>query len=53
MPVSQIAQPGTLFVVAAPSGAGKSTLVNTLLMDDPNLQLSMSLTTRAPRLTSA
>lgn len=49
MPVSQIAQPGTLFVVAAPSGAGKSTLVNTLLKDDPNIQLSISYTTRAPR----
>ena len=47
MPVSQIAQPGTLFVVAAPSGAGKSTLVNTLLKDDSNIQLSLSFSTRA------
>ncbi|GHA71106.1 guanylate kinase [Formosimonas limnophila] len=49
MPVSQINQPGTLFVVAAPSGAGKSTLVNALLTNDPNIMLSVSYTTREPR----
>ncbi|HET7268994.1 MAG TPA: guanylate kinase [Oleiagrimonas sp.] len=40
---------GTLFVVAAPSGAGKSTLVNALLEREPDIKLSISHTTRAPR----
>ena len=40
---------GSLFLVVAPSGAGKSTLVNALLARDPNIQLSVSYTTRAPR----
>jgi guanylate kinase len=43
------AQPGTLFVVAAPSGAGKSTLVNALLAREPGISLSISHTTRPPR----
>jgi guanylate kinase len=41
--------PGNLFVVAAPSGAGKSSLVRALLELDPQLALSVSHTTRAPR----
>ncbi len=41
--------PGNLFVIAAPSGAGKSSLVKALLERDPQLQLSVSHTTRAPR----
>ena len=49
MPVSHPNQPGSLFVVAAPSGAGKSTLVNALLNQDDGIQLSISYTTRAPR----
>jgi guanylate kinase len=40
---------GTLFVVAAPSGAGKSTLVNALLEREPGISLSVSHTTRPPR----
>lgn len=40
---------GNLFMVVAPSGAGKSTLVNALLAREPNIQLSVSFTTRAPR----
>ena len=40
---------GKLFVVAAPSGAGKSTLVNALLAHEPQLAVSVSHTTRAPR----
>lgn len=40
---------GTLFVVAAPSGAGKSTLVNALLEKEPAISLSISHTTRPPR----
>jgi guanylate kinase len=41
---------GLLFIVAAPSGAGKSSLVNAVLAADPRLRLSISYTTRAPRL---
>ncbi|MET0382458.1 MAG: guanylate kinase [Burkholderiaceae bacterium] len=41
--------PGKLFVVAAPSGAGKSTLVKALLAHEPQLAVSVSHTTRAPR----
>ena len=40
---------GHLFIVAAPSGAGKTTLVRLLLANDPQLGLSISCTTRAPR----
>ena len=40
---------GTLFIVSAPSGAGKTTLVGRLLQDDPQVQHSVSFTTRAPR----
>jgi guanylate kinase len=40
---------GNLFVVVAPSGAGKTSLVNELLKRDPNIKLSISFTTRAPR----
>jgi guanylate kinase len=40
---------GSLFMVAAPSGAGKSTLVNALLALEPDIKLSVSFTTRAPR----
>ncbi len=36
-------------MVAAPSGAGKSTLVNALLAREPDISLSISFTTRAPR----
>ncbi|HLD99419.1 MAG TPA: guanylate kinase [Bdellovibrionota bacterium] len=38
-----------LIVVSAPSGAGKTTLCNRLLSDFPQLTLSISSTTRAPR----
>jgi guanylate kinase len=38
-----------LIVVTAPSGAGKTSLVGELLERDPNVRLSMSYTTRAPR----
>lgn len=36
-------------MVAAPSGAGKSTITRTLLATEPDLMLSISATTRAPR----
>ena len=40
---------GTLFIVAAPSGAGKSSIVNAVLARDPQIRLSISFTSRAPR----
>ena len=42
-------QAGSLFVVAAPSGAGKSSLVKALLELDSHLGVSVSHTTRSPR----
>jgi guanylate kinase len=44
-------QRGRLFVVAAPSGAGKTSLVKALLERKPELQLSISHTTRKMRAT--
>jgi len=40
---------GNLYIVAAPSGAGKTTLVRRLLERQPEVRLSISCTTRAPR----
>ncbi|NWG87358.1 MAG: guanylate kinase [Hydrogenophilaceae bacterium] len=40
---------GNLFIISAPSGAGKSSLVKAMLEADPQLRLSISYTTRAPR----
>ncbi len=41
--------PGTLYIVAAPSGAGKSSIVNAVLKRLPDVALSISYTSRAPR----
>lgn len=40
---------GTLYIVAAPSGAGKSSIVNAMLKRIPDVALSISYTSRAPR----
>jgi guanylate kinase len=40
---------GLCLVLAAPSGAGKTTLSRALLAVEPGLSLSVSVTTRAPR----
>lgn len=40
---------GLLFILSAPSGSGKSTLVSQLRSMVPNLDFSVSWTTRAPR----
>jgi guanylate kinase len=40
---------GHLYILSAPSGAGKTTLVHLLLEKDPDIRLSISTTTRAPR----
>ena len=39
---------GHLFVIAAPSGAGKTSLVKALMEREPELQFSVSYTTRKP-----
>jgi guanylate kinase len=41
--------PGILYIISAPSGSGKSTLVNELRSIVPQLEFSISYTTRAPR----
>lgn len=41
--------PGNLFIVTAPSGAGKTSLVKSILTHDAQVKLSISHTTRAPR----
>jgi guanylate kinase len=38
-----------IIIITAPSGAGKSTIANKLLKKYPNLQFSVSATTRPPR----
>jgi len=40
---------GSLFVISAPSGAGKTSLVHALLNINPEINLSVSYTTRPPR----
>src|SRR5215467_6999161 len=40
---------GILFIISAPSGSGKTTLVDALRQYVPNLDFSISYTTRAPR----
>ena len=40
---------GILYIISAPSGSGKSTLVNELRSIVPNLDFSISYTTRPPR----
>jgi guanylate kinase len=40
---------GILYIISAPSGSGKSTLVNEMRKFVPNLEFSISFTTRAPR----
>lgn len=40
---------GRLFIISAPSGAGKTSLVSALVAADPQLQVSVSHTTRAMR----
>ena len=40
---------GILYIISAPSGSGKTTLVNELRQYVPNLEFSVSFTTRPPR----
>ena len=39
----------TIFIISAPSGSGKSTLVNKIRQSVPDLEFSISYTTRKPR----
>jgi guanylate kinase len=47
--MSTLARRGLCLVISAPSGAGKTSLTRALLAAEPNLALSVSVTTRAPR----
>ena len=47
--MSNLGVPAPLVVVAGPSGVGKSTIVRELLARDPQIWLSVSVTTRKPR----
>ena len=40
---------GLMIVLSSPSGAGKTTLTRRLLAQEPNMAMSVSVTTRAPR----
>ena len=40
---------GRLFIIGAPSGAGKTSLVRALISEHPNLEMSISHTTRPKR----
>ena len=48
-PSLPIARRGLMLVISSPSGAGKSTIARTLLADDKQLSLSVSVTTRQRR----
>ncbi len=45
----RIARRGLMLVLSSPSGAGKTSISRALLDSDPNLELSISVTTRAKR----
>ncbi|WP_409756828.1 guanylate kinase [Aestuariivirga sp.] len=47
--MTDIQRRGLLLVMSSPSGAGKTTLSRRLLASDPNITMSVSVTTRAPR----
>jgi guanylate kinase len=47
--MSSTAHKPLVYIISAPSGSGKSTLVNELLKSVPDLDFSISYTTRAPR----
>ena len=44
-----MAKRGRLFVISGPAGAGKTEIVKKLLQQHPDVRLSVSCTTRAPR----
>ena len=46
---SALARRGVLYILSSPSGAGKTTLARRLLAADPDISMSVSVTTRTPR----
>jgi len=46
---SEIQRRGILLVLSSPSGAGKTTITRELVAQDPNLRISVSVTTRPKR----
>ena len=40
---------GLLVVLSGPSGSGKGTVLKQAMRSDPNIEVSVSVTTRAPR----
>ncbi|MEM1401600.1 MAG: guanylate kinase, partial [Pseudomonadota bacterium] len=46
---SPIKRRGLMLVLSSPSGAGKTTITRRLMERDSNIDLSISVTTRAPR----
>jgi len=48
-PSKSIERRGVMLVLSSPSGAGKSTIARTILGDEPNLDMSVSVTTRERR----
>lgn len=49
MSMGAMARRGLMLVLSSPSGAGKTTLSRRLLASDPNVEMSVSVTTRSPR----
>jgi guanylate kinase len=47
--VAELARRGVMMVLASPSGAGKSSISRAIFEQDPNISLSVSVTTRARR----
>ncbi len=47
--LSPVARRGVMLVLSSPSGAGKSTISRALLASEPEMALSVSVTTRSPR----
>jgi guanylate kinase len=47
--VAELARRGVMMVLASPSGAGKSSISRAIFEDDPNISLSVSVTTREKR----
>ncbi|MHB1109133.1 MAG: guanylate kinase [Devosia sp.] len=45
----QIARRGVMLVIASPSGAGKTSISRAVMASDPDIELSVSVTTRAKR----
>src|SRR5262249_12001713 len=49
MTQTSIARRGLMLVLSSPSGAGKTSIARALLSSEPDLRISVSVTTRPPR----